>query len=183
MTDPYKDIHVPRVERKKYLEEEGGGKPPPPKKNLILIAILSFFKKFVKIFGKTSKKEEKISSFKTAIKSLKTCMKNLSEKDLSKDSHFLKKFSDSFKSFLDEYDLLYLMKKQKNEKVEKLLKEINNFYAKQEYPLGYYLKEYREENWHPFPFMEILKTLHLDYKKNESKSTLFTWISYLAELS
>ena len=182
MTDPYKDIRVPRVERKKYLEERGGGKPPPPKKNFVLLAVLSFFKKFVKVFGKTSKKEEKISNFKIATDSLKSCMKDLSEKDLSKDSNFLKNLSNAFKSFLNEYDLLYLMKKNKNEKVEKLIKEINDFYADQEYPLGYYLKEYREENWHPFPFMAILKELHLDYKKNETKSTLFIWISYLEEI-
>jgi hypothetical protein len=37
MTDPYKDIRVPRVERKKYLEEKGSGKPPPPKKTLSII--------------------------------------------------------------------------------------------------------------------------------------------------
>lgn len=177
----YKDIRISRVERKSYQEKEPEP-PPPKKKNFFIASVLYVVDKFVAIFFKNFKKEFESINFTKAITSLIECLKDLSKDNCSKDPLFLKKISSAWKNMLEEYDRIYLTKKEKKDEIELLKKEVNQFYSNQEYSLGYYLKRYREENWHPFPFMEILEKLHIEHLEKKEGSHISRWLSLLEEI-
>ena len=191
--DPYKNIKVSQIEQKKSLEEEEEEKQLEKKKSLFLGAILYFIKKITALFIKEIEEESPAALIKT-IEDLRDHIKTLEKEDVSKNSHFLKTFSDNWKDFIASYEKIYLKQKLRNEDLEKLIKEVDSCYKDQAYSLGYYLKQYKKENWHPFPFMNILEALHKEYeikkhsplfqkkilkesKKNES--TLQRWLSLL----
>lgn len=181
--DPYKDLRVQRIEPR--LEEKKKQQPEeykPPKKNFIIVAVFYILKKFVAVFAKNFQKSLRMEKLKKSITSTKKLFETLEEKDLSHDLNFLKDISSAWKDFLKEYEFLILTKKKKDNKMDELVKQVNSFYADQEYSLGYYLAEYKEEKWHPFPFMYILNKLHTEYKEKKTYSHLSLWIASLENI-
>lgn len=176
--DPYKGIKTPKIERKKHLDKEKE-QSFKPKKKILLIAIFYYFKKFISNFLKKSQTEEKLKYLKMGAIEFKKNLNILSTQNMSKDSEFLKNLSSSYKNFLEAYKNLY---SYKNEKIEMLLKDFHNLYYSEEYPLSYYLEKYGEETWHPFPFIDILNKLHIEYQKDKKNSHLYKWISILEDL-
>ncbi|MBI5273422.1 MAG: hypothetical protein HY860_00015 [Chlamydiales bacterium] len=64
--------------------------------------------------------------------------------------------------------------------IKQLIKNIKEYPKNDEHSLGYYLTHYAGDNWLPFPFMQLLRTLHEEYAANGSSSTLGMWIHQLS---
>lgn len=64
--------------------------------------------------------------------------------------------------------------------VKQLLKSIKEYPKGEEHSLGYYLTHYAGENWLPFPFIQILRTLHEEYATSGSNSSLHIWLQQLS---
>ena len=62
-----------------------------------------------------------------------------------------------------------------------LIEEMRLYPLGADHTLGYYLSEYVGQEWLPFPFIDILSTLHKEYQENAS-SILGGWISLLDAL-
>lgn len=67
-------------------------------------------------------------------------------------------------------------------KLQNLIESIQNTPPGEDYSLGYYLSEHVGQAWAPFPFMNILDTLHKDYLTFAEKSTLGFWIATIQEI-
>ncbi len=62
------------------------------------------------------------------------------------------------------------------------IKEIQSYPKGEEHTLGYYLTEYAGQNWLPFPYIELLKTLHTTHLQTPTTSTLTRWTRELDQL-
>lgn len=170
-TDPYKKIQVSGVEQKKDSEEKKLSPSAKEEKGIFLYAILSAIKKILSFFSLKEKKDSSINLSSSA-NYLKENFQRLEKKDLSNDLSYLNDLSSSWKGFIQAYEEEYIHKEKQIDNVEKIISEINNHYGNQEFSLGFYLLKYGQEGWHPFPFINQLKNLHLEYL-NKKSSTLF----------
>ncbi len=66
--------------------------------------------------------------------------------------------------------------------LEAFIKKIHSYPPNVDHSLGYYLTEFTGEKWLPFPFMDILSSLHEDALLHKSKSHLATWIHAIDSL-
>ena len=76
--------------------------------------------------------------------------------------------------YINEADLLMHPPKH-IQPLKTIMKQIFQYPKKSTHSFGYYLNEYAGEKWLPFPFMDILNTLHEDAVLNGTKSILFDW--------
>ena len=60
--------------------------------------------------------------------------------------------------------------------------EINTYPKNSEFSLGFYLSEFAGYKWIPFPYINMLKDLHIEVQKKKENSHLSKWISTLNDL-
>lgn len=166
--DPYEKFRSEEIGEKKILEEEEKKENSKNKKeenNFLVNAILFLFKKITDLFSEV---KETDLSFSNAIKNFKGNLEKLEKSDVSEDSKYIADLSLSWIIFIKTYEEHFLKQNKHLPQVDLLIKEINEYPTAQEYSLGYYLNQYKEKNWHPYPFMNLLKELRREYetKKN-----------------
>ena len=166
--DPYEKIHVSGIEQKRGKDEHHF-LHQKRRKIIFLISLLQNIKKMIFLLFSFNKKKNAIYNLKATCKSLKDNFQKLENDDLSNNFQFLKDLSDSWKNFIVSYEYEYLKNEKHNKIIEKLIFEVNHYYGKQEFTFGFYLLKYGKQRWHPFPFINLLKTLHREYR--EMKST------------
>lgn len=167
--DPFEKFRISGIDEKKKADENDEEKEKTVKeKNYISSALGFVFKKISEFFSKEEVPGKLKISFTDATKKLKDNLEKLEKSDVYEESKFLKDLSDSWKYFLSSYEINFLKNKNKIEEIDSLIEEVNKYFADQEYSLGYYLNQYREESWHPFPFIAILKSLKKEYLDKKS---------------
>lgn len=95
----------------------------------------------------------------------------------SRNYKFVQSLSDLWHNtieYINECDLLMQPPKHV-EPLKTVMKQIFQFPKKSDHSFGYYLNEYAGEKWLPFPFMDLLNTLHEDAVLNGTKSILYDW--------
>lgn len=132
----------------------------------------------------SKRKEEKKQFEKTLIDILRQfCEKFevMMHHNESQNFQFVQSLSNLWHETLDyinEADLL--MQPPKHiEPLKTVMKQIFQFPKKSTHSFGYYLNEYAGEKWLPFPFMDILNSLHEDAVLNGTKSILYDWYKSL----
>jgi len=113
----------------------------------------------------------------------KDCLILLTEVDLSQNATFLKRLSQTWKDFIQNFEPVALKKHPLILHVKKLFDELHTYPSKESFSLGYYLSLYAGEDWIPFPYMEILKNLYLEYQNDPEKSSLNKWIQHIQEIT
>ena len=103
----------------------------------------------------------------------------LCRKDKSRDPAYLEKLSATWSSITQ--NCASLIKAHAEDfsielKMKDLLLSIGNFPKEAEHKVGYYLSEGTGYEWSPVPFMDILKSLHLEYQTHFDNSQLSIWI-------
>jgi hypothetical protein len=58
-----------------------------------------------------------------------------------------------------------------------MMDTIKNYPPDSDHHFGYYLLQQAGKDWLPFPFIEMLETLHTEHKENPKENTLSTWIN------
>ena len=67
-------------------------------------------------------------------------------------------------------------------KIRTFIKELQHYPEHHEHSLGYYLTEYAGQKWLPFPYMEMIRNLHMYHKKNPENSLLSIWSKEIEEM-
>jgi hypothetical protein len=178
--DPYEKIKVEEIEEKAD-ETETEQKIEFRKKAKIASVIIFFSQKFLRLLPQKTSAQALLILEKDLDK-LKLSLKHLAENDLSQDPEFLKELSNHWELFLDNFYPLSISKNKLISRIQHLIDEIHEYPLNQPYTLGYYLSEFAGLKWIPFPYIEILKSLHFEYQKNHSRSILYKWIDEIEEI-
>ena len=95
----------------------------------------------------------------------------------SRNIHFAQSLSELWHEilhYINDADLL--MQPPKHiVPLKSLMKQIFQFPKKTDHSFGYYLNEYAGEKWLPFPFMDLMNSLHEDAILHGHKSILSDW--------
>ncbi|KAG6559000.1 hypothetical protein RHABOEDO_000396 [Candidatus Rhabdochlamydia oedothoracis] len=182
-SEPYKKIIVNRVEQNKKSNNSFSQFPTDliyPNPASILVC---FFKKFTMHFS--FKNKISTAALKQDLLELKQLFISLSIEDLSHQLEFIQKLSLLWHKIIKDCNPISLSLSKGSDflkKIADLIQIINHFPANEDHSLGYYLQEHVGEKWVPFPFMELLQELHIDYQKTQDKSYLADWIKILSSI-
>ncbi|PIS02637.1 MAG: hypothetical protein COT85_04265 [Chlamydiae bacterium CG10_big_fil_rev_8_21_14_0_10_42_34] len=173
---------VSEDKRNRHNRPQKPNSGPPDEKFGIFAFLLQAFNQLVEFVL------EKSGSFKSSetqanknLQALKSLFEILKIEDRSQDLQFLGELSTIWRQILE--DSLHF----KNDFISPLFKKlINNI---QRYPenlphtFGYYLSEYADQKWIPFPYMELIQTIHTEHTKNPTSSLLNEWTSIIDEIA
>ena len=125
------------------------------------------------------------AALKQDLLELKQLFISLSIEDLSHQLEFIQKLSLLWHKIIEDCNPISLSLSKGSDFLKKIadfIQIINHFPANEDHSLGYYLQEHVGEKWVPFPFMELLQELHIDYQKAQDKSYLANWIKILSSI-
>ena len=129
-----------------------------------------------------SRKKIKNDPIETLLITFKELLQELTIKDQSKNVHFCDSLTSTWNSLIEQTELLSLGRIQSGysiQMVERFIQSINTFPRSEEHSFGYYLSEFAGNEWLPFPFLELIKKLHIGYLQNEKSSELALWINLI----
>jgi hypothetical protein len=150
-----------------------------------------FYSILIEKIEKISTPFEKIFSEKEileTLKEIKILFTNLEEENLSENLKFVEELSFKWHKILDFVAHNLKTKDDGNisinlrDKLKLLIKEIHSYPEGRDHTLGIYLTENLGQNWLPFPFMQILYTLHEESVLNSKNSKLSKWIKKIEEI-
>jgi hypothetical protein len=179
--DPFEHAKVQKIKEIGSEEKKTPLLPKPVTKRLfIYLTFLQILSNALKFF-KNNKKPKSIvkTPIHQELQTIKSSLEALMEKDLSQDTEFMNFFAFIWMKFLKDYSDYTLKNKDITNLIQKLITEINAYPEKSEFTLGYYISEFAGYKWIPFPYMEILRNLHLENKKDPQNSNLKKWIDLL----
>ena len=108
--------------------------------------------------------------------SIRKIFQILQQEDRSQDPDLLNELSEVWGKIHD--DLHHLNKKSDHHSpFQRWFSMIDSYPEGQEFSLGYYLSQHAGLKWLPFPYMEMIHTLHIQHQKSPYDSTLAHWIS------
>ncbi len=174
-SDP-QNLKVARIEPdiKYYIDIPFKGRAINSSTLTKLILFLSLNEKVEK-FLNPSKKLLQIKDLFTLLIQLKIIFKTLMIKDTSQDYQFAEALSKNWHLIIENRQL-------QNDPLNKLIESIQTYPKNVDHPFGYYLNKITGEAWLPFPFIEILYSLHESAILNPQNSTLTTWIKQIDDI-
>lgn len=188
--DDFKIQPIPDVIKSSYIEKIGDEKENKKDKKDFeqqsngLLAFVRTCQSMKKILDNISIKQKKgsIKKLLSSIAELEKSLKKLQEHDLSEDAKFLKELSLNWLHFLREFAPFLNQEDPLSLEIKRFLNEIHAYPSGSEFSLGYYLSKFAGLEWIPFPYMEILKDLHNNFKDKKEESLLLKWINELNSL-
>jgi len=177
-------VYVSRAEEKKKESKYSPG-PPKEDKQILLATFFSYLKKMFDTFSPSKQLVSKVVDQQKIIENLlkfKKLLDYLSQKDLSESAEYALKLSDSWCTLLEDFDTIEIMERKNLKEVatfREMMDAIKNYPPNSEHRLGYYLVQHAGKDWLPFPFIEILKTLHTEHQTNAKSSTLALWFKQI----
>ena len=111
---------------------------------------------------------------------LKKALQLLATEDVSHDSDYVQKLSDTWYNLIEGLATLDWWEKKRNEKrnrVKKILETMRLYPPQEQHTFGFYLSKHAGKEWLPFPLMDLLFSLHEDYQALKEKSVLGKWIA------
>lgn len=191
--NPEKDwIAVQRIEKIRDEQEEELANEAK-KKNpeaLLLAGFFSFIKK-VFVFLTTNRRRgqavliDNISGLIQYLTSVKKMLLRLGTEDQGYNPEFVQDLADAWHTLIEATNTFeWMVRKNAQEiaKVKTFIEGVRNFPPGEEHSLGYYLTQFAGKDWLPFPFMDLLNSLHEAYQTDKAKSQLNSWISSLDEI-
>jgi len=184
--DPFKHVKAQKIEKIGQDEEKEKKnliQRPVTKKLFIYLAFLKILSNTLKIF-KNTKKAQKIEQtpIHQELQTIKSSLESLKEKDLCQDTDFMNHFAFTWMKFLKDYEDYSLISENITTLIKKFISEIYSYPKDSGFSLGYYISEFAGYKWIPFPYMEILRNLHLEHLKNPENSHLKKWTDFLDEM-
>ena len=139
--------------------------------------------KLLELLGKAKERDQTPDiSISTAMKKLKLLFGKLAIENCSQDYRFAEELSKHWHAMLYQVEICQRSASPPKHlgSLELFIKKLEGHPQKTEYSLGYYLTKYTGEKWIPFPFMDILSSLHENALVKKNKSTLNDWIHTLS---
>ncbi len=182
-TERHRDegLYIPRVENEKKEREKFSPLPPEEDEQILLATFFGYLKKIFDAFSPSKKIAGQVIDLQAIIenlKHLKRLLEQLSQKDVSKSAEFATELSDVWCSLLENFDNTEVIERKNLQEVasfREMLDTIKSYPPNSEHRFGYYLLQHAGKDWLPFPFIEILETLHKGYKGDGENSTLAKW--------
>jgi hypothetical protein len=185
-------LEVQKIEKEKRDKEEVVLKQAK-KKNpeaLLLGGFLAFAKKiFTFVSSSTVRGKftfvDSITDLIVYLDDFKNVLVKLSQTDESQNPEFVQDLSSAWHHLIEALGSLEWMerkKAQENGKIKTFVETLRNYPLAEEHTLGFYLTEFAGRAWLPFPFMQLLQSIHLQYQQEKEKSPLFAWIATLSEI-
>lgn len=194
-------VIVPEIEKEKREKENQKKSPEELNKNLSIFVFFNYLIKTYKIFFYSKTASGKIFDIEHTINhlySFKNSLKKLAKQDLSKSPLFAEDLSKKWIALNNDFEKIEITKRKRPDTLKKFFNmiEIIKYFPQRaiekmmlvkssqdlEHRLGYYLFEQTGKDWLPFPFIEILQKLHIDYQKNTKASTLWKWVVLIDEV-
>jgi hypothetical protein len=122
--------------------------------------------------------------FYSLLSSFSKQLHTLSEQDKSSDIDFINSLSYTWDTIKQLAGRRKKLKKARIylEPLNQIIKEIEGYGKNDGATFGYYLKEHRNTDWFPLPYLNMLKSLYSDSIENEDHGTLYTWQVSLKEV-
>lgn len=187
-TNPIEPIEHVKIEKPKQIGDEEEEekkileKKPVTKKLFLYLTFLKILSNSLKIFKNAKPKDFHQTPIHQEIQTIKNSLESLKEKDLCQDSEFMNFFAFIWMKFLKDHEDYILKSAEITTLIKKLISEINSYPKDTDFTLGYYISEFAGYKWIPVPYMEILRNLHLEYKKDPEKSHLKAWTTLLDQM-
>jgi hypothetical protein len=178
--DPYRVTEIQKDKETQDSLQNQESVEPKHHSAFVAYAII-VLKKFFDLFEHTTEQGLRVSAESNVLEHLtlfKAALETLKLEDRSQDSSFLVKLSDLWHQILDDS---YSFRRQSllSMKIRSFIKEFQHYPEQSEHSIGYYLTEYAGQTWLPFPYMEMIRQIHLAHKKNPQKSSLSIWSNEL----
>lgn len=184
--DPFEKFRVAEIQKEKEARDDLEGSVSAQEKHRSAFAAYAslIFKKFLELFERTTKQGLAAEAEKDVLKHLatfKAALEILKLEDRSQDSPFLNKLSQLWHQMLEDS---YSFRRQSllSSKIRSFIKQLQHYPEHHEHSLGYYLTEYAGQEWLPFPYMEMIRDLHINHKKSSGKSLLTVWSNEIEEM-
>ena len=177
--DPYSKYKVEKISKD---SQKNNNLPKRPKKNYVKEAFINAWQKFLKNFNSLKKRASSNQPIQKDLIDLKNLFIKLTEDNLSRDLTYLNELAFKWLDILDSYDYIPTNNKKKLTEIKDFFDDVYSYPKGQSYSLGYYLTEHAGYKWIPFPFMEILLTLYIEYQNNPNNCKLTKWINLLSEI-
>lgn len=183
--DPFEHVKVQKTEA--IGQDEEAKTPlvqkPVIKKMFLYLALLKILSNLLKIFRSPQKpKELDQTPIHQEIQSLKSSLDALKEDDLCQNTQFMNFFAFIWMKLLKDYPNYFFKNAEITSLINKLIQETNSYPKNSDFTLGYYISEFAGYKWIPFPYMEILRNLHLEHKKDPENSHLTLWTDLLDKI-
>ena len=112
---------------------------------------------------------------------IKAAFEIMKREDRSQDALFLKRLSNLWQTAL-EHSIELQTKNLKAQQLKAFIKDIENYPENEGHTFGYYLDEYAGQKWLPFPYMELIQSLHHQYEIDPESSLLSRWTRMIEEI-
>lgn len=185
---PYEKIIVNPIEKDKREREEGYSSLRKSTRTQVSATLVSYFKKIISTLDSKSKgqlyhyDQQHLLANVLAFKQLLVI---LSGDDQSHNPVFTQQLAELWHNLLEDCNSLSFSQEAPAEIATRLkffISQIQNFPHDADHSLGYYFTEYAGKDWIPFPFMDLLQSLHEEYNASPMISVLQNWISLLSEI-
>lgn len=176
-------VYIPPIEKEKHEKEPF--KQSEGERQILFATFFSYLKKLFDAFSPPKELAGKVINIQGIIEHLhilKNLFQDLQKENLSQSAPFTDDLSKIWHILTDDLENLEVAERKNLPELSAfrhLMDDIKNYPNHSDHRLGYYLIKHAEENWLPFPFIELLDSLH----KEESKTgTLAKWIKSINDL-
>jgi hypothetical protein len=184
--EKYRQYQVDPVEREKHEKGKSekklrkGPQPPLSLRSVILIYLHQAIEYLLHLGrGKIAGQSEQAAY--DNLQMLKRQFSIMALENRSQDIEFLNNLARIWHQIL-ELSVLFKRTDAFSIAFRSFVKKVQKYPENQEHTFGYYLNEYTGEKWLPFPYMELVQTIHEQYLDNPETSDLGLWIREIDQL-
>lgn len=179
--DPYEPyrIHADAIGRSK--RDSGDGGEPPDKKNHLLVQILDLLRKAIDFVLRMTEQGDSKEAETHVLENLiliKSFFEILKREDRSQDIAFLNRLSEVWQQVLED-SLRFKRHSPVAIPFRNFLRTIQQYPPGEEHSFAYYLTEYTGQTWLPFPYMDLIQTIHREYQADPVSSALALWVQQI----
>ena len=183
---PYDPIYSHSVEKDKK-GREGFSELKTPTRAQILATLVSLFRKLLPSLykGKSYASIEDLHQLLMHVLSFRQHLAILAIEDRSHQPEFTHQLAELWHNLVEDCNSMPSVEGESDESVDQVkffLSQVNNFPLGSDHTLGYYFDGSAGKEWTPFPFMELLQGLHLEYQASPAISVLQGWLNLLDEI-
>jgi len=190
---PQRDWYaVEKAEHVRHKPGEEEMKEPPRKSpETILAGAFAAFLKRIFILLSTIKPRGQavvlstLSDLAAYLEKFKENLILLSREDQSFNPEFVHNLALSWHALVEAVRMMDILERKRKTEVwalQSLVKDIGDYPPKEDHTLGFYMVDFIGKEWLPFPFVELLSSLHADFQVMKEKSTLASWIAAINQI-
>lgn len=178
-------VYSARIERDKKGKEKFSDVPPRDDKQILFATFFSYLRRLFDNFSPSKELAGKVVDRQLIIENLKEFRKlleALGKQDLSTSAEFATELSDVWCLLLEDFDNIEIIERKDLKQVasfREMMDTVKNYPPDSDHHFGYYLLQHAGKDWLPFPFIEMLETLHKEHVEDPKTGALVKWFVLL----